>query len=390
MQNVITAVPELRISHLLELAVKGLESMYDPEERLFCYRLQKTSLGLIREGISHRYTIMVLLGFLRAESAGLRAPIDIEAAVDRLTDDPGWLDNIGDLGLLLWVCAATSQRHLARFHARFNVAGALEHYSDARRRLTMGLSWFLTGIVQAIGTDRQHSPHLAHMAMETYRLLRGNQGSQGLFGHMGKWRSLGGAVRGRIGSFADQVYPILAMARISRLLDAKEAQDNALRCADAICRLQGSLGQWWWHYDSVTGRVVEQYPVYSVHQHAMAPMALFELQDLCGVDFREHIRNGLAWINGKNEVSQDLEDPSANVIWRSLFLPRTSFYSARVGFFLGKEHSEHAGCLQILFECRPYELGWLLYALAGREFPTCGSRLSDTPGGAFKPLVEQR
>jgi hypothetical protein len=367
MQDTITAVAEPRISHLLELAIKGLESMYDPEKRLFCHRLQKTSSGLKRKGISHRYTIMTLLGFLRAESAGLRAPIDIEAAVDRLTDDPAWLDNIGDLGLLLWLCAAASQKHLERFHARFDLAGALENYPDVRCRRTMELSWFLTGIAQARGTDRLQQPYLAGLARETYRLLLNNQGRNGLFGHMARWTSLAGVVRGRVGSFADQVYPILAMARFSRAFDNKEARHNALHCAYAICRLQGLLGQWWWHYDSVTGRVVEQYPVYSVHQHAMAPMALFELQDLCGADFREHIRKGLAWINGNNEVGQDFKDQTANVIWRSLLLPKTTSYPVRIGALLGKQHSEEAGSLQTLFECRPYELGWLLYAMAGRD-----------------------
>ena len=42
--------------------------------------------------------------------------------------------------------------------------------------------------------------------------------------------------------------------------------------ASASCRVPH--GQWWWHYDVRDGSVVERYPVYSVHQHAMAPMAL--------------------------------------------------------------------------------------------------------------------
>ena len=77
----------------------------------------------------------------------------------------------------------------------------------------------------------------------------------------------------------------------------KEALQNSLQCANAICNLQGPLGQWWWHYDSMTGRVAERYPVYSVHQHAMAPMALFAAQDACNADFREPNlqRAGVDW-----------------------------------------------------------------------------------------------
>ena len=42
-----------------------------------------------------------------------------------------------------------------------------------------------------------------------------------------------------------------------------------MRCAHGLCQAQGALGQWWWHYDSLRGRVFEGYPVFSVHQHGM-------------------------------------------------------------------------------------------------------------------------
>ena len=37
----------------------------------------------------------------------------------------------------------------------------------------------------------------------------------------------------------------------------------------------------------------------------------------------------------------------------------------RLAALVGQERT--AGTLRILHECRPYELGWLLYAFAGRE-----------------------
>ena len=60
---------------------------------------------------------------------------------------------------------------------------------------------------------------------------------------------------------------------------------------------QGPAGQWWWHYDRRTGRVVERYPVYAVHQDAMAPMALLALErrgaaSTCATP----IARGLAWL----------------------------------------------------------------------------------------------
>jgi hypothetical protein len=361
-----------RITQLVELAIRGLEPMYDPEKKLFCYRLRQTPSGLVREGISYRYTIMTLLGLLRAESAGFHPAINIPATVDLLLSDTAWLDNIGDLGLLLWLCARSSQEQLKRFYAMFDLERTLERYLDGRRRLTTGLSWFLTGLAYAKGATAEQPPALARLANETYRLLRANQGTHGIFGHMARRSSLAGLLRGRVGSFADQVYPIYAMAHFARAFKTKEAYQNALRCASAICSLQGPLGQWWWHYDSVTGRVVEHYPVYSVHQHAMAPMALFALQDTCNTDFSEQIYKGLEWIGGANELQKDLEDAAAGVVWRCTYLPKSIAYAART--LLGK--APNLDAMQILFECRPYELGWLLYAFTQPASTTTPHKLA--------------
>jgi hypothetical protein len=224
----------------------------------------------------------------------------------------------------------------------------------------MELSWFLTGLVFA--SKIEQLAYLEPLANETYRLIQANQGQHGLFEHMAKWHSMAGVVRGRVGSFADQVYPIFAMAHFSQVFGHKEARENALRCASAICGLQGSLGQWWWHYDSVTGRVVEHYPVYSVHQHGMGPMALLALQETCGADFETHINSGLRWISGANELGEDLEDSDAGLAWRCIRPPKSNPYAAGIRALMRKEPSR--GSLHILYECRPYELGWLLYAFA--------------------------
>jgi hypothetical protein len=360
MQDTFSVATQPQTSHLLPMAMRGIESMYDSEKRLFCHRLRKSSEGLHREGISQRYTIMTLLGLLRARLAGLQSSVDIEATIDRLFADTAWIDNVGDLGLLLWLCASVSKERLGQFHQSFKLAGALERFPDGRRRSTMELSWFLTGLLKASGMEA--TAELEKLAMETYALVCCNQGESGLFGHLGKWHSIAGVVRGRVGSFADQVYPIFAMAHFSQVFRHQEARDNALGCARAICSLQGSLGQWWWHYDSVTGRVVEHFPVYSVHQHGMAPMALLALEETCGADFDAHINRGLNWIGGTNELHQDLQDSDAGVAWRCIEPPRSNPYAASARVLMGKEPSR--GPLHILYECRPYELGWLLYALA--------------------------
>ena len=355
---------ETRVAPLVELAIRGLEAMYDEEKALFCHRLKQTPVANVKEGISQRYTVMTLLGLLRAEAAGYRSPVDISATFDALYRNTEWVDNIGDLGLLLWL-SSVSSRKLDSFYATFDLENALRNYSDSRKRLTMELAWFLTGLTYASRSQQKRLPYLEPLARQTYALLQSNQGKDGLFGHMARWKSLAGAVRGHVGSFADQVYPIIALAHFGQTFIMKEALQNSLQCANAICNLQGPLGQWWWHYDSMTGRVAERYPVYSVHQHAMAPMALFAAQDACDADFGDQIYKGLEWIGGANELRQNLEDKSASLVWRCIRPQKSTSSLGRLAALVGQDST--AGTLHILHECRPYELGWLLYAFAGHE-----------------------
>ena len=102
----------LEISGLIERALKGLMPMFDVESRLFCHRLKQDGDQLTREGLSQRYTIMTLLGLQRSENAGLKSPIEILPVLEGLLQDTAWASNIGDLGLLLWICAASSPERL--------------------------------------------------------------------------------------------------------------------------------------------------------------------------------------------------------------------------------------------------------------------------------------
>ena len=88
-----------------------------------------------------------------------------------------------------------------------------------------------------------------------------------VFPHLIREDGRGG--RAHIASFADLVYAIHALALYHRFSSDSDARDVAIRCAAHICRQQGPRGQWWWHYDRRTGRVVERYPVYAVHQDAI-------------------------------------------------------------------------------------------------------------------------
>ncbi len=187
------------------------------------------------------------------------------------------------------------------------------------------------------------------------------------------------------------MYPLQALARLHRSGDDPAALRAATSCADRICALQGDGGQWWWHYDARTGRVVEGYPVYTVHQHAMGPMALLDLADAGGGDYRHAIERGLSWIAEPAELG-----PAAGpmildgdgLTWRKVWRgdPHKVVRAAH-GLASRALPALRAPGVNHLFrptaidrECRPYEFGWLLFTWLDRQ-PGEGNRpLAGAPG----------
>ncbi len=360
--------PQVTVRRLVDLATRGLIPMFDEQSGLFCYKLNGASEGLVREGVSQRYTIMSLLGLDRLQRSGGTSPFEFAPLLGALLNDTAWVNNIGDLGLLVWLCAHVAPERLDEIDERLHITTALQVYADAKYAMTMETAWLLTGLCYWAQACPEKKSELTNLAVQAYTRLIENQGKSGIFGHASKTGSLAGRTRGWIGSFADQVYPIYALSLFYKVFGERAAEARALECGLLICQAQGEKGQWWWHYDSSTGRVIEGYPVFSVHQHAMAPMALFLLSDVTGRDFTPWIFRGLEWVNGRNELQFDMESDAARVIWRCIFRSKSQFkrYLNAALERTDKKSIESSGGLEVLFECRPYELGWLLYAFAGR------------------------
>jgi len=363
--RVITSSP-CDIGELISLALRGLRPMFDADRQLFCHRLVRTDQRIVREGLSLRYTLMTLLGLREVELAGTSSGFNVREICEWFIRDTKWIQGIGDLGLLIWLAAAFDSDRVADVLETFNCETALDRYSDAREGRTMELAWFLAGLSHAAETSPTLLTSLTDLSVETYHRIEENQGEYDLFGHMGVKKSLTGRFRGKIGSFADQVYPIYAMSKFAKVFQVDDPLGPALGCATAICSAQGELGQWWWLYDSTSGRTSSRYPVYSVHQHAMAPMCLFAVEGATGQSFRSYIYKGLSWIYGSNELEANMRDHSENLIWRCI-LPKRSksrYWEMATSILRPPSDNVETDSLKVLYEQRPYEYGWLLFAFA--------------------------
>jgi hypothetical protein len=356
------------IPELCDLAATGLVEMLDPEKLIFCDIYNRSQKGMIRQGLSPRYTMMTLLGLDRYERSRRRSPVAIAPVLNALLDDTSWIGSAGDVGLLLWTCAELVPERLPEVYGKVGAIEALGRFSDGRRGCTTETAWYLTGLAHCYLAGHADLPELGAQVDAARQILERNFGAFGIYGHLRSTGSLAGSIRGRIGSFADQIYPTIAFSKLSQALDDEKARRMALRTAEKMCELQGSLGEWCWHYDSKSGRVVSRYPVYSVHQHAMAPMMLFAVGDATGRDFSSAIYRGLAWISGNNELDHDFVEPSLGLVWRCIYLGSMDAYTdAALRITRLRSGSADARRLKVRYECRPYELGWMLYVFAGSE-----------------------
>jgi hypothetical protein len=363
--------PKVDLPALVEMAVRGLIPMFDQKSQLFVYSRVQTPGSLQPQGLSPRYTIMTLMGFDEFEKAGGASPFPIDQIHDRLLRDHSWLALAGDFGLLIWLTALRAPEKLDQIFDRFDLSSIFDKFADLREGRTMESAWLLTGLAQAAIAAPHKSSKISGIADRVYRLLAQNQGKGGFFGHLGRKATASGKLRGWMGSFADQVYPTIAFTWYSQAFQSKEALQRAIECGKGICRVQGPLGQWWWHYDSREGRVASMYPVFSVHQEAMGPMALFPLGAAAGIDFNREIYRGLQWISDANETGKEMRDFENNFVWRCVH-PDPEF-SMKVDAMLSYLHVYRDASkrkMTVRRECRPYELGWLLFAFAGKAGQT--------------------
>jgi hypothetical protein len=365
------------VADLRLLAVRGLPRMFDEESGLFVFRLDRTEGGVVPAGVSRRYTAMVMLG-LSGEAPDVAPALmqgqTIAGCVSRLVETAGAGDSLGDLGVIAWAAGAAGCP-----------ADSVWTLIEERRPNdvpcpTVELAW----VVSAAAAD----PRVIASGFGrdlVARLRTAFHKNTGIFAHTCGSTVTG--IRSHVSCFADFVYPALALAQYGAATGDKDAITVASDAARAMCRLQGADGQWWWHFDLRTGRVVEQYPVYAIHQDAMAPMALFAVAQAANLNFDEAIARGLKWLQRSPELNGgSLFDADAGLIWRKIARREPAKLSRYVqaGASYLSPNLRAPGINTIFppvaidFEDRPYHLGWILYAWPAYRAAAWPHALHDT------------
>jgi hypothetical protein len=331
---------------------------------LFCWEVADGDPA--PRGASVRYTLIVLLGLLRARARGVEPPFDLtelKDVVDRSLRRPEVTP--GDLGLALWVDARSGSDGAAELVPRLSAALDADGGLPAREGLE--LAWIVIGLAST--AERGGGGKLAATMLDAAlnQLLGPNRAESGLFRHFGA-----PGFRRRYPNFATEIYSVLALVISARARSDERALAAARRAADVLLGLQLPDGGWPWLYDVERARVVERYEVYSVHQHGMAPMALNELSKLSGDPrYTAAAQAGLPWLAGGNELGRSMFVPETGMTHRSIRRRRPFDRACLVGNVAaaatGRSPAPAGWALEMNRTCRPYELGWLIEAWGGRE-----------------------
>ena len=309
---------------------------------------------------------MVLLGLHKARAEGYDVPIDIERIEAALMAELGSPELApGDFGLHLWLDERAGHGRGEELTAALQAA--LDADGGMAGRVGMELGWIVSGLSRHVAAGGDAARPLLAAALD--QLLGPNRAPSGLFRHGGEGR------RRRFPNFATQIYSVLALAQVGAAAQDDRALPAARSAAEQLLALQLPDGGWPWVFDAESGRVVERYEVYSVHQDAMAPMGLFALTEATGdARYADAATDGLAWIFGRNELGANMVERGEHIVDRSI-RRRRPWSKARLygntAATLATGRAPSRAASRVLLERnrtdRPYHFGWVLEAWCGRE-----------------------
>lgn len=357
-----------RYAELVPMCERSLIGSFDRSRNLFAHQLHNGVWAPIDSIYPHETltsSCIALIGLARQGGDFAAHRIDAEAVITAILGEVQRTGYEGGLGLVLWANAVIGGQRTAveLLDAVGRDLSSLD--GDIRPTLTtMELAWLASGLLHELHRSPSDGP-ISQTARRTVNDLISSRyvAATRLMRHAGRTASPMHRLRSHIANFADQIYPIQALAFAGLVLDDQTAFNTANQLAQRHAELQGPRGQWWWHFDARRGHVALRYSVYSVHQHGMAPMGLMAVTAAGGSSFDNEITKSLTWIDD-NEAGSSLVDPAASTIWRDIAPTTTRVRSLTRGALetIGVHDSSSFAPLAVNRETRPYEWAWCMYA----------------------------
>jgi hypothetical protein len=353
-------------SPLIDYALAGLNRCWLPEYGRWSHIYHLDGRTTANESLPHSdvfYTLNVLLGCSRVQQipSWIDVPETFQRNVSQLTTLPV---RKYAFGVALW---ASAELGLEIPGAVLDVINSVLSRKEGWLTFrAQDLGMILSGVV---AQSRIEPKAWSRLAAELSAFLLERYGSKsGLF-----YDSAIGARR-RFASFATNTYLTLACYMYGEVANDDRFIEAANSCTRALVARQGRRGEWPWFFDAISGRILDFYEVYSVHQYGMAP-AFLEIAERHGVqEARSALIKGFEWVLGNNQLDRPMLVPELNLTIRSQvrkFELQTN--KLRMLRALGNlvAHREarlvDRSDVRLRLECRSYELGWILWSFGRRH-----------------------
>ncbi|HUA49259.1 MAG TPA: hypothetical protein VMA77_28745 [Solirubrobacteraceae bacterium] len=369
MSATLTAGASLKeeLGALVPVALRGLAAMQDERTGLFSHKtVVGPDGGLENRGVNRLYTGACVVGLLSSWAPLVEPHLaQVRRALDALLRDEERDPAV--LATALWGAALSARPEAPRLARRLSALAKPGRLSS----MELGLAVVALARWLRIGDRDDRAARDAARALAA-ELERRYLPRARVFAATGTQRLRNPALAG-LTSFASQVYPVFGLCELAEATGVAPSRTVGAVC-DFLVRSQGARGQWWWFYSTHTPKVIEGYPVYSVHQDAMAIMALLPATRVGAGEYLSAVTAGVPWVRGHNELGVPLIDPRAGLIYRSIQRPggdadglggwsRRQRVAAYLAALSGRGRAAPES-FEILRECRSYHLGWLLLAAA--------------------------
>jgi hypothetical protein len=305
---------------------------------------------------------IVLLGLLRADEVGLRHPFSTGSLRTRVLGDLGGESvGPGELGLALWAESRADGGAIGE------ITGLIgDRVADRFDRIPLEqLGWLVSGLTASLersGGDRI----TALLDRAEAELLTRMAAGTGLMHD--PYHRIGGGLT----PVAGQFHSLIALDQLVRSERGENDREPAQRLATALLGLQREDGSWPGIVDSLRGEAAALYPMLTVTQVSLAPIALRSAARL-GLegDFKAAIERSLAWAAGGNRLGFDLIHEKEARLDRGI-LPRREPGPVSRGFstaarrLRGRLVEPEPERLILDPDVASEDLGWLLEAWAGQ------------------------
>ncbi len=352
-----------KINKFIILCIKGLEKMHFPNENVFSAsfcNINNRMQNLRNPSMEYKYSMNTFMGLYKAQLAGYEVPFDIQSDFHKLSKnvkEP--YVQAEDVAATVWTAGSIGMQIPAP--ALSELESIMQDDAFLKSATSQTMSWLIFALLAAHGDYIKYAHKLVQYMSARYMDKETHLVRHKPSGFRSDWSS-----------FAASCYTAYVFLYYAKICSNERVHNLGIKIARKLVELQGAQGQWPWYYYVPGGVVADYYQVYSVHQEAMAPLFLLEAIDQGYDEFRKPLIKGFKWILGENELGQSMVSTEHSLIWRSVV--RNSQMEKCVRFARGlaskffgyKSKPVSNDSLYINRECRSYELGWALWAFAGR------------------------